>query len=57
MARPRQRVIARGGMQQRIETVTDDTQNTHGYLRFGLFVGKDAPERLLYLSSTVSERD
>src|ERR1700682_2108426 len=25
-------------MRQRIETIADDTQNTHGYLRFGLFV-------------------
>ena len=36
MARARQRIIARRRMQQRIETIADDTQNTHGYSRFGL---------------------
>ncbi len=30
MARARQRVIARRRMQQRIETIADDTQNSHG---------------------------
>ena len=30
MARARQRVVARRGMQQRIETIADDTQNCHG---------------------------
>ena len=30
MARARQRVISRRGMQQRIETIADDTQNCHG---------------------------
>ncbi len=30
MARARQRVVSRGRMQQRIETIADDTQNCHG---------------------------
>ncbi|MGY4369392.1 hypothetical protein ACVW1A_005457 [Bradyrhizobium sp. LB1.3] len=30
MACSRQRVVTRGGMQQRIETIADDTQNCHG---------------------------
>ena len=47
MACPRQRVTSRRGMQQRIETFTDDTQNTHVTRASALFVVKDAPERPL----------
>ncbi len=36
MPRARQRVVARRRMQQRIETIADDTQHSHGYSRFGL---------------------
>ena len=48
MARARQRIVTRGGMQQRIETVADDTQNCSRVSRFGSIVNEDAPERLLY---------
>src|SRR6478609_2028365 len=36
MARTGQRVVARRRMQQRIETIADGTQHSHGYSRFGL---------------------
>ncbi len=55
MTRSGQRVVARRRMQQRIETVADGTQNTHGTRASALIVNKDAPQRLLYLSPTVSE--
>ncbi len=56
-----QRVISRRGMQERIETIADDACDVHVTSRFGSFRQKDAPERLLYLSShrvraTLSER-
>jgi hypothetical protein len=55
MARARQRIVSRRRMQQRIETVADDTQNTHGS-RASACSSNDAPERLLDLAVTVSER-
>jgi hypothetical protein len=41
-------------MQERIETIADDTLDTHVF-RFGPFRQKDAPERLLFFRPTVSE--
>src|ERR1700759_5525710 len=35
MARAGQRVVARRRMQQRIETIADGTQHSHGYSRLG----------------------
>src|SRR3984893_7088688 len=55
MARARQRVISRRRVQQRIETIADDTQNCHGS-RASACSSTDAPERLLYRCPTVSER-
>ena len=52
MARARQRVISCRRMQQRIETIADDTQNTHGSCASACSSGRffaDAPERPLYL--------
>jgi hypothetical protein len=37
MARTGQRVVTRRGMQERIETIADDTQDTHVVSRFGSF--------------------
>jgi hypothetical protein len=46
-------------MQQRIETIADGTQYSHGYSRFG-FRRNDAPERPLVVShrvrATLNER-
>ena len=60
MTRTSQRVITRRRMQQRIETIADDTQHSHGYSRFGLSRTIRPPERPLVFShrvrATLNER-
>ena len=57
MARARQRVVSRGRMQQRIETIADDTQNCHGSRASACSSNRRAGTPPLSLRSTVSERN
>ena len=56
MARARQRIVSRRRMQQRIETIADDTQNISQLSRFGLFVQRTRRNASLIFAVTVSER-
>jgi hypothetical protein len=62
MARARQRIISCGRMQQRIETIADDTQNTHGFCAsacssVGLQTRRNAPLSLAHrVRANLSER-
>jgi hypothetical protein len=56
MARAGQRVISRRGMQERIETIADDTCNTHVTSRFGPFRQKTRRNASFIFRPTVSER-
>ena len=58
MARARQRVISRGRMQQRVETIADDIQNCHVSRASACSScsSADAPERPLYRCLNLSER-
>ena len=51
MVRARQRVVSRRRMQERIDTIAENTQNCHGTRASARFQ-KDAPERLLYRCHT-----
>src|SRR5579871_4100179 len=55
MARAGQRVVARRRMQQRIETIADDTQHSHGY-RASACPSETTRRNAPLSSVTVSER-